>query len=119
MDKVRKQYSEEVKLNIVSEIEKGEISLKGAYKEYGIPLTVLRDWLNEYGRFKPKQSIVEIVMKSEKDKIREMEQALAEAHLAIRAYEEILRQASKKYKVDLKKTFGNQQCENLKEAEIA
>ena len=115
MDKIRKKYSEEVKVGIVHEIESGRLSLREARKEYDIPVSMVRVWLDEYGRFRPKRSVMEIIMKSEKDKISEMEKALAEAHLTIRAYEELLRQAGKKYKVDLKKTFGVQQSEPSKE----
>jgi len=45
-------------------------------------------------------------MKTEQDKISELEKALAEMHLKLRVSEEIIALASKKYRVDLKKNFG-------------
>lgn len=108
-----KRCSEELMLNIVKEIESGSISVAGASKEYGIPKATLKNWLKDYGRFKPHRNIVEVVMKSERERIAELEKALADAHLKMRVYDEIIALAGKKYKVDLKKTFGIQQLETL------
>jgi hypothetical protein len=63
-------------------------------------------WLAEYGRFKPKRDIVEVVMKSEQDQIAALKQALADAHLKLAVYDELITQANKRYKTDLKKSFG-------------
>ena len=93
---------------MVSEIELGNLSIADAAAEYGVPKSAMKVWLKEYGKFKPQRSIVEVVMKSEKEKIAELEKALAEAHLKLRLYDEILNQAGKKYKTDLKKTFGTE-----------
>lgn len=106
MDNIRKTYSEEFKRHIVEEIEGGGLCQIDAAREYGLAKSLVKLWLSEYGRFRPQRSVMEIVMKSEKDKIAELEKALAEAHLKIRLYDEILTQAGKKYKTDLKKTFG-------------
>ena len=111
MDNVNKRYDEGLKRYIVGEIEGGKLSLVDGAREYGINKSLIRLWLGEYGRFKPQRSIMEVVMNSEKDKIAELEKALAEAHMKIRLYDEVLNQAGKKYKVDLKKTFGIVQLE--------
>lgn len=50
-------------------------------------------------------------MKGEEEKIRELEKALAESHLKNRLYEEIIDLANKKYKTDLKKSYGTSQSE--------
>jgi transposase-like protein len=106
MDNVTHKHSESLKRAIVDEVESGRMSRADASLEYGVAKSLLQMWLNEYGRFKPKRSVVEIVMKSEKDKIAELEKALAEAHLKIRVYDEILNEADRRYKLDLKKNFG-------------
>lgn len=106
MDKVRHRYSESLIRAIVEEIESGRMSRADASLEYGVAKCLVQTWLSEYGRFKPKRSVVEVVMKSEKEKIAELEKALAEAHLKIRVYDEILTEADKRYKLDLKKNFG-------------
>lgn len=113
MDTMVRRYSEEVRRHIVDEVESGRLCQADAAKEYGISKSLVKGWLSEYGRFRPKRSIMEVVMKSEKERISELEKALADAHLKIRVYDEILNQAGKKYKVDLKKTFGTAQPEVL------
>ena len=118
MDKIRKKYDEKVKRHIVSEVERGSLSQADAAKEYGINKSMIRLWLDEYGRFQPKRSVVEVVMKSEQERIRELEKALADAHLKLRVYDEIINLAGKEYKVDLKKTFGTGQPEGLTEKDI-
>ena len=104
-------FSEELKIHVVEEIESGNFSVAEASREYGAPRGTIKHWLSDYGRFKPKHSIVEVVMKSEKERIAELEKALADAHLKNRVYDEIIKLAGQKYKVDLKKTFGTQQPE--------
>lgn len=100
------RYSEELKRCIVQEIESGQMSVRDASKSTQAGVGQVQKWLDEYGRFKPKRDVVEVVMKSEKDKIAELEKALAEAHLKIRVYDELIAQASKRYKTDLKKSIG-------------
>jgi hypothetical protein len=70
----------------------------------------VRKWLEEYGKYRPKKDILEVVMKSEEDRIKELEHALAEAHLELRLYGHIIDMANKIYKTDLKKNFGQGQC---------
>jgi transposase-like protein len=106
-----KRFSEALKVRIVEDIEGGMLSIAEAGHEYGAPKSSIKNWLSEYGRFKAKRSIVEVVMKSEKERIAELEKALADAHLKMRVYDEIINLAGKKYKVDLKKTFGTSQPE--------
>lgn len=105
MSVVRK-YEESLKKSIVSEVESGELSLIEASREYGISRDTVKYWLESYGRFRPKHDVLEVVMRSEKERIEELEKALADLHLKNRLYEEIINLAGKKYKTDLKKTFG-------------
>lgn len=107
-ERARHSYSEELKRGIVDEIESGLVSVRDAANAARTGVTQVQKWLEEYGRFKPKRDIVEVVMKSEKDKIAELEKALAEAHLKIRVYDELMHQAKKRYKIDIKKNFGTQ-----------
>lgn len=101
-----RRFNEGLKQRIVEEIESGQLSIVEAGRTYGTTKSAVKQWLDEYGKFKPKHSIVEVVMKSEQEKIAELEKALAEAHLKMRAYDKIIELAGKKYKVDLKKSFG-------------
>lgn len=105
MDNVRTSYQEAFKRQVVAEIEAGRLSQADAAREYGLPKVSVKKWLDEFGRFRPQKNIIEVVMKSEKERIQELEKALAEAHLKIRAYDELIRIAEKEYKLDLKKNI--------------
>lgn len=115
MESNRRVYSDEIRRHIVGEIEGGSLSVADAAKEYGAAKSLIQIWLKEYGRFRPQRNVVEVVMKSEKERIAELEKALADAHLKIRVYDELINQAGKKLKVDLKKTFGSSPLESLPE----
>ncbi len=106
MARLQHQYSAELKQRLVEEIEAGHLSIREAARDAQTTVTLMHQWLAEYGRFKPKRDIVEVVMKSEQDRIAALEKALAEAHLTLQVYDELITQANKHYKTDLKKSFG-------------
>lgn len=106
MDNRRNSFQEALKRSIVGEIEEGRLSIMDASREYHISKSMIGLWLKEYGKYRPKKDIVEVVMKSEKDRIAELEKALADATLKARIYEELIKEADKEYKIDIKKTFG-------------
>jgi transposase len=108
VDNVRNTYQEALRRSIVAEIEGGRVSIADASREYGISKSLIGVWLQEYGKYRPKKDIVEVVMKSEKDRIAELEKALADATLRARVYEELINEAGKALKMDLKKTFGTE-----------
>jgi transposase-like protein len=101
-----KRYDETFRRYVVKEIEDGGLSQADAARQYGISKGLVRIWLEEYGRYRPKRDVVEVVMKSEQEKIQELEKALSEAHLKIRAYEELLKIAEKNQGGSLKKNTG-------------
>lgn len=80
--------------------------MREAARDAQTTVAMVQVWLREYGRFQPKRDIVEVVMKSEQDRIAALEKALAEAHLKLLVYDELITQANKRYKTDLKKAFG-------------
>ena len=105
--------SEELKRRIVMEIESGELGQCEASRLYGISRTSLHKWLKKYGKMPRHRQVVEIVMKDEKEKIAELQAALADEHLKTRLYEKMLELASAEYKTDLKKSFFSQASESL------
>lgn len=107
MENVQMSFSPEVKRAIVEELESGRISLREAAVRGYTTVSRVKMWVDEYGKYKPKRDIVEVVMKSEEERIAELEKALADSHLKNVVYEEMIALASKKFKVDLKKTFGS------------
>lgn len=94
------QYSAELKQRLVEEIEAGQLSLREAARDARTSVAMVPVWLREYGRFQPKRDIVAVVMKSEQDRIAALEKALAEAHLKLQVYDELITQANKRYKTD-------------------
>lgn len=106
MARAHHHYSAELKQRLVEEIEGGQLSIREAARDAQTTVAMIQVWLREYGRFQPKRDIVEVVMKSEQDRIAALEKALAEAHLKLVVYDELITQANKRYKTDLKKAFG-------------
>ena len=104
-ERAQHRYSPDLKQRLVDEIEAGHLSIREAARDAQTTVTLMHQWLEEYGRFKPKRDIVEVVMKSEQDKIAALEKALADAHLKLRVYDELITQANRRFKTDLKKTL--------------
>ena len=108
-----KIVSEELKRRIVEEIESGEIGQCEASRVYDINRGAIQKWLKLYGRVEHRRRVVEIVMKDEKEKIQELQQALSDAHLKIRLYDELFELAGSEYGVDIKKNFSGAALEHL------
>jgi len=90
MTVTRIRYSEAYKRQIVNEIEKGKYSsLNSAAKAYGIGcMATIARWLKEYGREEllPRNVRIETVkeqseLKKARKRIRELEVAMADAHV--------------------------------------
>jgi len=86
MENVRMSFGAEVKQAIVEELESGRISLREAAARGHTSVGRVKMWVAEYGKYKPKRDIVEVVMKSEEEKISALEKA-ADAHLKLRVYD--------------------------------
>ena len=112
-----KYFSEELKIQIVREIESGKYSQIEACRNYGIKRGTVFGWLKVYGKLWGKRKVVEVVMSDQKDKIEELQKALAEAHLKLRIYDKMIDIADKHYKTDIKKNFGTKVSEPLEEKE--
>ena len=106
MERALHRYSPDLKQRLVAEIEAGHLSLREAARDAQTSVTMIQKWVEEYGRYQPKRDVVEVVMKSEQDQIAALKQALAEAHLKLVVYDELIVQANKHFKTDLKKNFG-------------
>ena len=106
MERSRRQFSPELKQRIVEELEAGHLSVREAARTVQTSAAMVHHWLDEFGRYRPKRNVVEVVMKSEQERIAALEKALAEAHLKLQVYDELITQANKRYKTDLKKSFG-------------
>ncbi len=100
-----RRYSKALKERIVKEVEAGKLSQAEASRAYGVNHGTLWSWMQLYGRVKRRQ-IVEVVMADEREKIAELQKALAEATIRARFYEELVNIAKAKHGIDLKKNIG-------------
>lgn len=77
--RVQRQYSEALKRQVVEELERKQVSVAEAQVRYGIPhRATITAWRRKYGTYPVVTKVVRVVMKSEKDRIRELEEALAD-----------------------------------------
>jgi transposase len=115
------RYSYAFKQKVVSEIESGKLTLSEAQRIYDIKgCGTIPSWLKKLGRGDLMNKVVRIEMKEEKDKTRELERqkrelesALAQAHLKNICLESLIECVEEHYKIDVKKNFGGKASERL------
>ena len=119
MEKVRKliEVEEKLKKRIVEEVESGYLSQSEAAKTYGLSRTAIQKWLKQYGKLRLRTQIVKVVMQEESKKIKELQEALGEAHLKLKYYDKLFEIGKSDYGIDLKKTVGTEQLKSSKEQE--
>lgn len=108
------RYSLAFKQKVVSEIETGKLAINEAQKLYDIKGgSTIQNWLKKLGKPHLLNKVIHIKMKDEKDKIKELEKqkkelesALAQAHLKIITLESSLRVLEEKSTERLKKRTG-------------
>ena len=108
-----KQYSTAFKRKVINEIESGKLSKEGARKLYGIGGgTTIQNWIKQFGKLHLLNKIVRIELKDEVSKLKqlekekkELESALAQAHLKLVVYESIIEVAEEELGKDLKKNL--------------
>jgi transposase len=73
--RTQKDYSMSLKLQVVQEIERGELSTHGAVKKYGIQArSTVVNWLRKHGNFDWQNQTPSNMPKSPKQKLMELEQ---------------------------------------------
>ena len=127
--RTQKDYSVSFKLQIVGEIESGQLSRTEACHKYGIQAkSTIREWLRKYGNFDwenqsritvsktPEQKIIELEAKV---KLLEKQKARAE-HLAERAdkkviiFDMLVDMAEKEYDIQIRKNYGPELSTSIK-----
>lgn len=118
--RTQRDYTLTFKLNVVKEIEHGELTLLEAKNKYGIQGdSTIRNWLKKYGNFDweyqtpsnmpktPEQRILELEAKVkllEKQKaLLERENYIADSKAII--FDMMINIAEKEYKIDVRKNF--------------
>ena len=113
------RYSEAFKIKVVKEIEEGKLTISEAKRVYDIRGgPTIQQWIRKFGKLHLLSKVVRIEMKDEVSKLKqlekekkELESALAQAHLKILAYESLIEVAEKNLGVELKKNLGQKQFE--------
>jgi len=111
--KITKQYSLAFKQKVISEIESGKLTKEGARKLYDIRGgSVIYSWIKKFGKLHLLNKVVRIEMKDEVSKLKQLERekkdlesALAQAHLKLIVYESIIEVAEEELGIDLKKNL--------------
>ena len=115
--KIIKRYSTAFKQKVVNEIESGKLSVSSAQELYSIggSLTI-HNWIKKLGKLHLLNKVVRVELKDEISKlkesqkrIRELESALADAHIKLVTYETLIEVAEEELGVNIKKNLGPEQ----------
>jgi len=109
------RYSNSFKEKVIQEISEGR-SISEVNRRYGIKGNVtVRGWLKRYGRTDLLSTEIVVRMRSEKDRIKQLEEenrrlkiALADAALAKDVLETLIEAVDEHYQTDVKKNFGQE-----------
>ena len=115
--KITRRYSSAFKQKVISEIESGKLTRTEASKLYGISGgSTINTWLRRSGKKYLLNKIVRVELKSEVSKLKqlekekkELESALANAHLKLITYETLIEVAEEELGVDIKKNLKSGQ----------
>lgn len=122
--RTQRDYSMSLKLQIVQEIERGELSTHAAQRKYGIQArSTLIQWLRKYGKFDWENQTPSHMPKTPEQKIMELEAKVRllekqKAHLERQAYvadkkaiifDMMIDLAEEEYKVDIRKNLPPEQ----------
>lgn len=121
-ERLTKQYSTAFRQKVVSEIESGKLTITGARRLYSIEGgATIQNWIKKLGKLHLLNKVVRIELKDEISKLKqlekekkELESALAQAHLKLLTYESLIEVAENDLGIDLKKNIRSVQL-NLRE----
>ena len=108
-----KRFSAALKRKVVEEVLSGSLTAKEAARLYGvISARTVNDWIFKYeGR---ETKVVRVIMKSESERLRELESALADERLARRVLAAQL-ESYQRYVPDLKKRLNTKELKQFEE----
>jgi transposase-like protein len=111
------RYSEAFKREVIREIDSGRLTRTAARLHYGIAghVTIER-WHRRYSKFAGKGLAIRMITKTEQhqeyeqqERMRDLEHALADAHLRIRALDTLIDLAEETYHIPVRKNSGAKQ----------
>ena len=115
-NRVTYKYSLAFKQKVVRDIEEGKFNKHEARKIYDIKGgSTIYSWIRKFGKLHLLNKVVRVEMKDEQSKLKqlekekkELESALAQAHLKLLAYESLIEVAEENLGIDLKKNLKHQ-----------
>ncbi|MCB0334375.1 MAG: transposase [Bdellovibrionales bacterium] len=114
---VVRRYGEWLKRQVVEDIERGCLTVKEAMEWYDVPWRRTIDrWRQQYGKNSKTTRVVRIFMKSEQERIRELEKLVADLEIENRvksAQLEIIEEWG--LEEDIKKKLNTQQLKEYEE----
>ena len=119
----RTNYSVAFKMQVVAEVENGLISANGARKLYNIQgKDTIASWVEKYGINSKINKVVYVMTQDEelelvrlRKETKRLQRALDDSHLQVLAWESFVEIVEEDLQVDLKKKFGSQLAEKLRE----
>jgi transposase-like protein len=115
--KVITRYSEALKAKVAEEVGNGQLTPREAAKHYGVKnVRTVTGWVRQYGYRDYETKVVRIMMKSEQERIKELEEALADERLRARLYAAQL-ESYEGYVPDLKKKLSTKELKKFEENE--
>lgn len=119
--RITRRYSHAFKQKVVSEIENGKLTISEARSLYNIKGgATIQLWLRKLGKTHLLNKVIHIQMKDEPKRIkelerqkRELESALAQAHLKIITLESTIKVIEEKSGVKLKKKTNTESLETV------
>ena len=124
----QRDYSLSLKLRIVQQIERGQLSTKSAQRTYGIQSrSTVVNWLRKYGNFDWENQTPSNMPKSPEQKIMELEAKVKllekqknlleqQAHVAdskVIIFDMMINLAQKEYQIDIRKNSPPEQSSTL------
>ena len=110
--RAKRKFSEDFKLHVVEEYEKGRMSVLELSKCYSIAQGLIYDWIHKHSNYN-RRSIQVVEMKDSQlhkikeleKKVKDLEQAVGRKQMNIDYLEKMIDLAKDHYDIDIKKNF--------------
>ena len=127
----QRDYSYAFKLQVVGEVERGELTKSSAKKKYGIQGdATIRNWVEKFGKFDRTYELKRKKMKSPEQKLLELEQKikllerknksleheLDQTHKKVIFFDMMIDIAEEEFKIPIRKKSSSDQLTNTKKS---
>jgi transposase len=116
----QRQFSEELKLKVVKDIETGKATIAQVCREFSVSNVSVYKWLNKYSQFHKRGAKIIVELKSEayrskelEKKVQDLEAALGRKQLEVEFLNKLIELASDDLGVDIKKKHYTQPSTGL------